>query len=236
MDRFIEQFGVWFCVFTLLLVGSFVGIVFDVELFQLMSYWANISTVLAFLLALKAYRHWVRQETVGLQKQLVREILMELVELDQQINDVFSSSILDEGNLVEVVFPTSEQREIFGQIPFTVKRIELLIKKYYVLDLAPSQTLDNSPKVHMAFFTFDGDIFGEFKTLALKLCTLEVLLSNGNTLKYYGEKLRSSSPLQQRFYNDQSTKFYNQSSFTGICIEMNRQLRSIERALRIHIS
>ncbi|OED84653.1 hypothetical protein A1QE_12580 [Vibrio breoganii ZF-55] len=236
MDRFIERFGAWFCVFALLLIGSFCGIFFDAGLSQSMSYWANISTVLAFLLALKAYRHWVRQETLGLQKQLVREILMEIVDLDQQVNDMFSDSIFDEGQLVEVIFPNNKQRKVFSQIPLTVKRIEVLIKKYYVLDLTPSPTLDNLSKKSAAFFTFEGDIFCEFKSLAGTLCRLEVLLSENNTLKYESQKLRSSLPLEQKLHNDQSTQFYNQTSFTGICIEMNKRLRNIERSLRSHIS
>lgn len=236
MDKIFDLLGVWFCVIILVLVGCFVGVLFETSLIVSMSFLSNVATVLGFILALKAYKYWVRKDTISLQKQVLRDILMELMELEEELFDVFTQAILDEGQLKKVIFPTDEQRQLYGNVPSRVNNVKILFKKYYVLELKPSVTAYHMDKTSMTLCSFEGDIFGSLKDLFFKLKRLEVLLKNGHTLEFEGNKLKSSQPLEQGLYNDQSTSFYHQKSFNGIHVGITRHIREIERSILGQIS
>ncbi|MEZ8853752.1 hypothetical protein AB6E22_21875 [Vibrio cyclitrophicus] len=237
MDKLFDQLGIWFCVLVLVLVGTFIGVFFELSLITSISFLSNIATVLGFLLALKAYRHWVRQETVSLQKQALREILIEIVELEDQVHNLFSSAVLEEAGINLIIFPNDKAAYIhLEEILQCKSRLRVLMRKYYLLELQPSKVMVNRSKWSLVRFNFDGDLFSDLKDLLNKLNYLNILLSDNHTLHFCEGKLKSSKPIEQRFYNDHSSHFYNQKHFNGISCEFQRHITKVLQQLHREIS
>ncbi len=138
LRKFEDSFSLWFCIIALVLVGIVIGVsTSNTSWIAVVSLLSNIVTILGFALALKAYLHWIKQDTVGVQMQLIREIMMEIAELDCYISDLFSQSVLNEAKLMAVKFPTEEQRDVFNKISPKVQDIKLLIRKYYSIEPSP---------------------------------------------------------------------------------------------------
>tara|TARA_Y100000588_G_C14190134_1_gene897656 strand:- start:652 stop:1365 length:714 start_codon:yes stop_codon:yes gene_type:complete len=237
MGKLLDQLGIWVCVFALILIGVFIGVSFELSLITSFSFLSNIATVFGFLLALKAYRYWVRQDTVSLQKQALREILIEIAELEEQVVNLFSSAVLEEAGFNLITFPNDKAAYIhLEEIRQCKSRLRVLMRKYYLLELRPSKTMENSSKFSLVHFSFEGDLFDDLKDLLNKLNYLNTLLIDNHTLHFCEGKLKSSKPIEQRFYNDHSYQFYNQKHFTGISCEFQRHITKVLQQLHFEIS
>ncbi|MCB5451475.1 MULTISPECIES: hypothetical protein [Vibrio] len=245
MESFFEKFSVAFCVISLLLVGTLIGSFFETSLFNWLSLASNISTILAFWLAGKAYYYWVRKDTIGTQKQTIREILVELVELDDNLHEAFARVALQdyqknpkapqENDANNPVFPNEKERIFIQKSSLTMKRIKVLMKKYYVFELNNS----NSPEVSRSLktsFKFEGDIFSDLKDLLFKCNRLNHLIDEGSTLQFDNLILKSTHPYEINSTINQATTLYCQTNFFGIAFEFGKHIQEIEQKLILEIS
>lgn len=231
IDSVLERFGVYFCVIVLLFLGCLLAVFFTNPLNIAFSVAANISTVLAFLLALKAYWHWVRQETISYQKQVLREVLIDLVVLNKVFSKVFSDSIIEEARGGCPILPSIDGRKALERALDIVSRIEVNLEKYYAIDVG-DKWANVVPEVHLkAQYSFEGDPFNQLKRLKLKISQLSFLLRGDNILYFKDGRLVSSSsiPVSPSIY-------YHRSSFLEISVEYGNDINDIHNRLLTQIS
>ncbi|MCS0305043.1 hypothetical protein ND924_20725 [Vibrio diabolicus] len=231
IDSVLERFGVYFCVIVLLFLGCLLAVFFTNPLNIAFSVAANISTVLAFLLALKAYWHWVRQETISYQKQVLREVLIDLVVLNEAISKVFSDSIMEESRGGCPILPSIDGRNALERSLDIVSRIETNLVKYYAIDVG-KKGANVVPTVHWrAQCSFEGDPFAQLKRLKLKILQLSFLLRDDNILYFKDGMLVSSSK-----FSFSPSIYYNRSSFLEISAEYSNDINDIHNRLLAQIS
>nr|WP_319556379.1 hypothetical protein [uncultured Vibrio sp.] len=233
MERFIDRFSVYYCVLVLILAGFVIGYWFSgTSTLNVLSVFANISTVLAFLLALKAYLYWRKQSTLHEQTDLLRKAIMEIAELDCLVNELFSDTVISEFNAAKVKFPEVRNRVVLNRIEERCRELRTIIRKYYAIELIPSEVAKNTTKLSVAFCHFEGDCFTDVKVLMDYLNQMCTRIESDHYLEFIDGELFSSK--EER--NIPSILIFEGNSFSEAMVFFNSKLRKAEESLRVLIA
>ncbi len=238
MNKFFDNFGVWYCVAVLVSIGFFLGIFYQNPAIQALSVLANISTFFGFILASYFYLIWRKKEFLSSQNSLISSILQELAVLDYKSDLLFSRlSILyakDFSNGKEH-FPNSSERAILEEVMIVVDNIRQLMSRYYAIDLSPQcvfQTMGATGLLHTDF----GDEFSQLKDVLSKFTRLNYLTDNGHVIYFNDLELLSSKSVHQKYFVDQKYLLYAKSNFFEMSLEFSNQIKLAMLVLKARVS
>ncbi len=226
----LERFSVYYCVAVLILIGFIFGYFFAGEsIVNILSVLANITTIFAFLLAVNAYSYWRKQSTLQVQTDLIRNAIMDIAEIDCVLSELFSYTVISEGNNQEVRFPDMKNRIVIPMIDKKFRDIEIVMRKYYAIELNPTPTCKNMGKDSITICHFDGDIFKDVKIVVALLNQIVCRINDECYLEFIDGKLCSSKEQENISW------LFDGKSFTEIKVFLGEKLRVAEESLRILI-
>ncbi|EIJ2226080.1 hypothetical protein LIA61_004634 [Vibrio parahaemolyticus] len=234
MSKFEDSITLWICVLSLLFVGMGVGFMLSgAGIVPVASFIANVATILAFLLAVKAYLHWKLTDTLSQQMQIYREIIMELAAFDLIFERLFHETILSEHQNKIAEFPSTEQRDKFKRVLSIVDKIDELIIKCYSIDPKPCGHIESVSKAELATFTFDRDYLGRLKTLLNRVRYLERLVRDQYKIFSVDGYILSTLPEEKN--NNMGELFGGSESLVQVYQFIVKDIREIELDLKSRI-
>ncbi|WP_297474800.1 hypothetical protein [uncultured Photobacterium sp.] len=234
MSKFVDSITLWICVLLLLFVGMGAGFMLNgAGIMPVASFIASVATILAFLLAVKAYFHWKLTDTLSQQMHIYREIIMELAAFDLIFECLFSETILYEHQNKVAEFPSIEQRAKFQRVISIVDRLDELIIKCYAIDPEPCCHIESVSKSELATFTFNGDYLGRLKGLLARVRHLERLVREQYKIFSVDGYILSTLP-EERNYNI-GESFGSAESLVQVYQYIIKDIRDIELDLKLRI-
>ncbi|MFA0209516.1 hypothetical protein AB4536_21885 [Vibrio cyclitrophicus] len=236
-NRNFEYFSIYYCIFTLLLIGSCIGYFFGTNLSLTISFFANVSTIVGFIFAYHAYVYWTLKDTISAQKQTLRDLLLELAELNNVICKLFGRVCLNElrlinnpsleSNFARLSIPNQDERIHLKKMSQHADTMSQLIRKYYVLEPYPAISNINMDTA----FPIEGEIFYDLKSLILMTNKLYGFTSDGFELEFIEGQLISNQPNLAALNVNLACHFNGENNFESIFKEFINRIKCIQTQL-----
>ena len=225
MSRFENNFILWFSIFSLVFVGIVIDRIFiGLDILAIISFISSITTVLGFFLALNAYWYWRHKDTRSEQAKLIREILMDLAELEMNLEISMGSAILHEMDNPETSYPCSIQRTRLRRVKSLSENINLLILKFNSIEPTPHYSIINTAQnIH----------FNSLEQYLFKVGCLLRYTENENILLCKQGVIRSSIPDEANF--NVNIMFDGADSFVQLSLFFSAATRKVANDLRIYL-